>query len=81
MTETDKKCEELVLSTIHKTFPDHKFIGEEGSAAQASHHHQQNFLSFQMSEVLTSTAFLLRPLTPLSLPYDFGQPCRASLMS
>ncbi len=36
MTETDKKCEELVLSTIHKTFPDHKFIGEEGSAAQAS---------------------------------------------
>ncbi len=36
MTETDKKCEELVLNTIHKTFPDHKFIGEEGSAAQVS---------------------------------------------
>ena len=36
MTETDKKCEELVLSRIHKSFPDHKFIGEEGSAAQAS---------------------------------------------
>ena len=36
MTETDKKCEELVLGTIHKSFPDHKFIGEEGSAAQAS---------------------------------------------
>jgi fructose-1,6-bisphosphatase/inositol monophosphatase family enzyme len=36
VTETDKKCEELVLGTIHKTFPDHKFIGEEGSAAQAS---------------------------------------------
>ena len=36
VTETDKKCEELVLGTIHRSFPDHKFIGEEGSAAQAS---------------------------------------------
>ena len=36
MTETDKRCEELVLGTIHGKFPDHKFIGEEGSAAQAS---------------------------------------------
>lgn len=36
MTETDKRCEHLVLTRIHKTFPDHKFIGEEGSAAQAS---------------------------------------------
>ena len=36
VTETDKKCEELVLGTIRKNFPDHNFIGEEGSAAQAS---------------------------------------------
>jgi fructose-1,6-bisphosphatase/inositol monophosphatase family enzyme len=34
VTETDKKCEELVLSRIQAAFPDHKFIGEEGSAAQ-----------------------------------------------
>ncbi|GAX80036.1 hypothetical protein CEUSTIGMA_g7475.t1 [Chlamydomonas eustigma] len=34
VTETDKKCESLVLSLIQETFPSHKFIGEEGSAAQ-----------------------------------------------
>jgi hypothetical protein len=34
VTETDKKCEELVLSRIRAAFPDHKFIGEERSAAQ-----------------------------------------------
>lgn len=36
MTETDRKCEALVLGRIRAAFPDHKFIGEEGSAAQAS---------------------------------------------
>jgi hypothetical protein len=34
VTETDRRCEELVLSRIRAAFPDHKFIGEEGSAAQ-----------------------------------------------
>ena len=34
VTETDKKCEALVLGRIRAAFPDHKFIGEEGSAAQ-----------------------------------------------
>lgn len=34
VTETDKKCEALVLDRIRQAFPDHKFIGEEGSAAQ-----------------------------------------------
>jgi inositol-phosphate phosphatase/L-galactose 1-phosphate phosphatase len=34
VTETDKKCEELILGRIREAFPDHKFIGEEGSAAQ-----------------------------------------------
>jgi hypothetical protein len=34
VTETDKQCEALVLSRIRAAFPDHKFIGEEGSAAQ-----------------------------------------------
>lgn len=36
VTETDKACEALVLGRIRAAFPDHKFIGEEGSAAQAS---------------------------------------------
>lgn len=35
-TETDKKCEELILTRIRDAFPDHKFIGEEGSAAQVN---------------------------------------------
>ena len=34
VTETDKNCEEIVFSSIQDAFPDHKFIGEEGSAAQ-----------------------------------------------
>jgi hypothetical protein len=34
VTETDKKCEEIVFSSIREAFPDHKFIGEEDSAAQ-----------------------------------------------
>jgi len=34
VTETDKKCEALISSALHAAFPDHCFIGEEGSAAQ-----------------------------------------------
>lgn len=34
VTETDKNCEILVLSHIRKAYPEHQFIGEEGSAAQ-----------------------------------------------
>ena len=34
VTETDKHCEAVILSKIQSAFPDHKFIGEEGSAAQ-----------------------------------------------
>ncbi len=34
VTETDKKCEEIIFSSIRDAFPDHKFIGEEDSAAQ-----------------------------------------------
>jgi inositol-phosphate phosphatase/L-galactose 1-phosphate phosphatase len=32
VTETDKACEAMVLSRIRAAFPDHAFIGEEGSA-------------------------------------------------
>ena len=34
MTETDKACEELIFSALHRAYPNHKFIGEEGSSAQ-----------------------------------------------
>ena len=34
VTETDKKCEALILERISAAFPAHKFIGEEGSAVQ-----------------------------------------------
>ena len=34
VTETDKQCEELILKALRQAFPAHKFIGEEGSAAQ-----------------------------------------------
>ena len=33
VTETDKACEDLVFNHLRKHFPDHKFIGEETSAA------------------------------------------------
>eukprot|EP00884_Botryococcus_braunii_P021397 jgi/Botrbrau1/7941/Bobra.9_2s0099.1 len=34
VTDSDKRCEALILSAIQSNFPDHKFIGEEGSSAQ-----------------------------------------------
>ncbi|WZY83245.1 hypothetical protein YC2023_029629 [Brassica napus] len=33
VTETDKKCEELVFNHLKQLFPNHKFIGEETTAA------------------------------------------------
>ncbi|KAK9842473.1 hypothetical protein WJX81_001652 [Elliptochloris bilobata] len=34
VTETDKECEALILQALQDAFPTHRFIGEEGSAAQ-----------------------------------------------
>lgn len=34
VTATDKDCELTIFKAIREAFPDHKFIGEEGSAAQ-----------------------------------------------
>lgn len=34
VTETDKNCEELVFGKLREAFPEHAFIGEEGSAEQ-----------------------------------------------
>lgn len=34
VTETDKQCEETVLTRLSSAFPTHKFIGEENSSAQ-----------------------------------------------
>eukprot|EP01025_Chloroclados_australasicus_P016298 TRINITY_DN18126_c0_g2_i5.p1 TRINITY_DN18126_c0_g2~~TRINITY_DN18126_c0_g2_i5.p1 ORF type:complete len:317 (+),score=44.56 TRINITY_DN18126_c0_g2_i5:105-953(+) len=34
VTETDKQCEKLVYEKLRDAFPEHKFIGEEGSAEQ-----------------------------------------------
>ena len=34
VTATDKDCEVTIFKAIRDAFPDHKFIGEEGSAAQ-----------------------------------------------
>jgi fructose-1,6-bisphosphatase/inositol monophosphatase family enzyme len=39
VTKTDKECEDIVFSTIQNAFPDHKFIGEEGSALQVNSSH------------------------------------------
>ncbi|KAK6133206.1 hypothetical protein DH2020_033042 [Rehmannia glutinosa] len=33
VTETDKKCEELIFDFLKQQYPDHKFIGEETTAA------------------------------------------------
>lgn len=33
VTETDEKCERLVIEHIQKTFPNHKIIGEESSGS------------------------------------------------
>jgi fructose-1,6-bisphosphatase/inositol monophosphatase family enzyme len=36
VTDTDNKCEKTILDLISSAFPDHAFIGEEGSAAGGS---------------------------------------------
>lgn len=36
VTETDKACEDLIFNHLKKHFPDHKFIGEETSAANGT---------------------------------------------
>lgn len=35
VTEVDQRCEELISSNLHRTFPEHQILGEEGGA-QAS---------------------------------------------
>lgn len=34
VTETDKQCEAVIFKALREAFPQHAFIGEEGSAAQ-----------------------------------------------
>ena len=36
VTDTDQKCEKRIMEFISDRYPDHKFIGEEGSAAAGS---------------------------------------------
>ena len=36
VTETDQQCEKLVLERLQQAFPQHKFIGEETTAAEGS---------------------------------------------
>ncbi|EMS56565.1 Inositol monophosphatase 1 [Triticum urartu] len=36
VTETDKACEDLIFNHLRMLYPDHKFIGEETSAALGS---------------------------------------------
>ena len=33
VTETDKKVEDMIISSIKRQYPGHKFIGEESTAA------------------------------------------------
>ncbi|XP_073307228.1 inositol-phosphate phosphatase-like [Primulina huaijiensis] len=33
VTETDKNCEEVIFDYLRSKYPDHKFIGEETTAA------------------------------------------------
>ncbi|EPS58689.1 hypothetical protein M569_16124, partial [Genlisea aurea] len=36
VTETDKACEELIFNLLQERYPDHKFIGEETTAANGA---------------------------------------------
>ncbi|KAK6932831.1 Inositol monophosphatase-like, partial [Dillenia turbinata] len=36
VTETDKACEDLIFNELKKKYPDHKFIGEETTAANGT---------------------------------------------
>ncbi|KAK9808469.1 hypothetical protein WJX73_009761 [Symbiochloris irregularis] len=36
VTETDKECEALIFGLLKEQYPDHKYIGEEDTAAQGS---------------------------------------------
>ncbi|KAK3240759.1 vacuolar transporter chaperone [Cymbomonas tetramitiformis] len=36
VTETDKQCEDLIMTKIKTAFPEHKFIGEEESSKEGT---------------------------------------------
>jgi inositol-phosphate phosphatase / L-galactose 1-phosphate phosphatase len=53
VTETDKKCEDLVFEMIRKQFPTHKYIGEESHAGEgyAYLHRLTSFFLFSLVDI------------------------------
>ncbi|GBG27839.1 Inositol monophosphatase 2 [Hondaea fermentalgiana] len=51
-TETDRKCEELIVAHLRAKFPDHRFIGEEDTASKGD----QGF------EVTDEPTFIIDPI-------------------
>ncbi|EFN58920.1 hypothetical protein CHLNCDRAFT_34254 [Chlorella variabilis] len=74
VTETDKRCEELVLSRISAAFPDHKFIGEEGSAAQGFTEELTDAPTWMCDPVDGTTNFVHRfPFSCVSVGLTIGK--------
>ena len=75
VTETDKKCEELILGRIREAFPDHKFIGEEGSAAQVGHCTEPRDCTLKCQVSVQHSARLLASVTPSQPLHEFKGDC------
>lgn len=74
VTETDKKCEELILTRIRDAFPDHKFIGEEGSAAQGFTDELTDAPTWMVDPVDGTTNFVHRyPFSCVSIGLTIGK--------
>ncbi|KAI7843873.1 hypothetical protein COHA_002420 [Chlorella ohadii] len=74
VTETDKKCEALVLGRIRAAFPDHKFIGEEGSAAQGFTDDLTDAPTWMVDPVDGTTNFVHRfPFSCVSIGLTIGK--------
>lgn len=74
VTATDKDCELIIFNSIREAFPEHKFIGEEGSAAQGFTSHLTDaptwsaLLGKQSTPTLDSMCCMRKPIHFLSIP-------------
>ncbi|KAL6772288.1 hypothetical protein ACKKBG_A29640 [Auxenochlorella protothecoides x Auxenochlorella symbiontica] len=73
VTETDKQCEEEIYSRLRAAFPDHAFIGEEGSASQGFTAELTDAPTWLVDPVDGTTNFVHRyPFTCVSIGLAVG---------
>ncbi|KAL3148626.1 Mitochondrial inner membrane peptidase complex subunit [Trebouxia sp. C0009 RCD-2024] len=74
VTATDKDCELIIFNSIREAFPEHKFIGEEGSAAQGFTSHLTDAPTWMVDPLDGTTNFVHRfPFVCTSIALVIGK--------